>query len=171
MKGIAFIGMPGAGKSVVGKKLSIQIGWKFIDLDDYILETQKTHHHDFMMANGEQALMDLENELTLSLDLADTIFSPPGSIVYSRQAMDKIKKDTFVVYIKVSLEEVKKHLGDKINRNGIIGLREKGIEGLFKERTPLYEAYADLILDTQGLDLEVKIKKTFEELKAMNVFS
>jgi shikimate kinase len=172
MKGITLIGMPGSGKSAIGKRVAPRLGFKFIDLDELILQTQGIYHHDYMMQKGEPALVELENNLTLGLNLEDTIFSPGGSIIYSKNAMDKLKKETLLVYLSVSLEQVKKHLGDKINRNGIIGLAAKGIEGLYKERTPLYEKFADIIIDCIGSNLEEKVEQVHQILKKQfNAFS
>ncbi len=165
MKGLTFIGMPGAGKSAVGKRIAQRLGMKFIDLDDYILETQGMSHHEIMVQKGEPALIKLEDDLTLGLNLADTIFSPGGSIVYSKKAMEKLKKETIIVYLVVPLEIVKRNSGDKINRNGIIGLAGKGIEGLYNERTPLYDACADIKVDCQETDLREKVEKVYKIIK------
>lgn len=167
MKGVTLIGMPGAGKSAIGKRVAKKINWNFVDLDVLILETQGMHHHEIMTTRGEQTLMDIEQELTLELNLEKTIFSPGGSIVYSKKAMDKLKRDTRVIYLAVPLEQIKKHLGENINRNGIIGLKDKGIEGLFAERVPLYEAFADLTIECAGENLQEKVEKVFLVIKKL----
>lgn len=166
--GITLIGMPGAGKSMVGKRLAARLGWKFLDLDDYIVETEGISHHDFMLKHGEQALLDLENRLTLGLDFGKMVFAPPGSIVYSKAAMRKLQNQTVILYLAVSLQTVKRHLGEKVNRNGIIGLADKGIEQIFAERTPLYVSYADYMIDCEGLeDKEQKTEKVYEVIKGL----
>ncbi len=154
--------MPGAGKSAVGRVLAERLGWRFIDIDFLIFETKGITHHEYMLKNGEQALMDLEQQLTLNASMSKTVFSPPGSIVFSPKAMEKIKKETTVIYIKVSLDEVKKHLGERLNQNGIIGLEEKGIEGVFFERTPIYEKFADYIIDGESMEKQEKIEKIYK---------
>ena len=143
MKGITLIGMSGSGKSTIGGILAIKLGWKFVDLDKLILEKQMMNHHDFMNTNGETELKRLEEEYTLALDLADTVFAPPGSLVYSPKAMEKVKAVSAVVYLKATPEVIERRLGPKLHANGIIGLKEKGLKKVMEERGPLYEKYAD----------------------------
>src|SRR5439155_24905045 len=82
MQGITFIGMAGSGKSGVGRIVAQLLNWRFVDLDKLILETQGINHDDYMNQNGEAALTALEEKLSIELDLQNTIFSPPGSVIY-----------------------------------------------------------------------------------------
>jgi len=143
MKGITFIGMAGVGKSAVGKGFAELLNWKYIDLDKYILSKQGMTHHEYMQAHGERALGELENRYALEIDLMDTVFAPPGSMVYAKEAMGRIKRDSLVVYIKSTPEIIAERLGRRLYTNGIIGLEEKGLKGVMEERIPLYEKYAD----------------------------
>lgn len=138
--------MAGVGKSAVGKVMAEVLAWQFWDLDKVILERQGISHHEYMKRNGEQALSRLEEQYALSLDLQNSIFAPPGSMVYSKKAMQKIKTDTVVVYLQAEPETIAKRLGENLYKNGIIGLEEKGLAGVMAERTPLYEQYADFTL-------------------------
>lgn len=143
MKGITFIGMAGVGKSAIGRIMASKIGWRFIDMDKLILEKQGITHHEYMKRNGEKALVELEEFYTLELDLKDTIFAPPGSVIYSLKSMEKIKLESIVVYLEAKPDIILKHLGDNLHKNGIVGLEEKGLEGVMAERIPLYEKYAN----------------------------
>jgi shikimate kinase len=154
MKGITLIGMPGAGKSTIGKMLAKRTGFKFVDLDVLIKEKTGRSHADILENDGEDRLLELENKYTLELDLAQTIFSPGGSIVYSKPAMEKLKNETKITYLELSLSEIKKRLGKNLKTRGIIGLKQKGLEGLFAERTPLYKESAHRTINCSGLSDE-----------------
>ncbi len=143
MKGITFIGMAGVGKSAIGRTMAPIIGWKFIDMDKLILEKQGISHHEYMKQNGGKALVQLEETYTLELDLTDTIFAPPGSVIYSPKSIEKIKRESIVVYLEAGPDIILKYLGDNLYKNGIVGLEEKGLAGVMAERIPLYEKYAD----------------------------
>jgi shikimate kinase len=143
MKGITFIGMAGVGKSAIGRIVAPMIGWRFIDMDKLILEKQGITHHEYMKRNGGKALVQLEEAYTMELDLTDTVFAPPGSVVYSLKSMEKIKRESIVVYLEAEPEIILKHLGDKLYKNGIVGLEKKGLQGVMAERIPLYKKYAD----------------------------
>lgn len=135
--------MAGVGKSAIGKRVALALNWRFVDLDKLILETQGLSHHDYMKLHGEPALSALEEKLTLELDLQDTVYAPPGSMIYAPKAMAKIKRDSIVVYLESTPEIIRERLGDNLYKNGIIGLEEKGLPKLMAERAELYEQYAD----------------------------
>src|SRR3989338_7611659 len=121
-KGITLLGMPGSGKSSVGKQLSVKLNWQHLDLDDYIRDRQQVPHYQILAEKGDEALLALENQYTLELDLNNTVFSPGGSIVYSPQAMEKIRRDTLIVLLEAPLEEVIKRVGPNLdNKRGIVG--------------------------------------------------
>ena len=57
------------------------------------------------------------------------------------------------------MKEIEEHLGDTTYARGIIGIREKGIKGLFAERTPLYKKCAQCTIATSGLATEEIVKR------------
>jgi len=162
--------MAGAGKSAVGKNAAEILGWRFVDLDKLILQTQGMSHDDYMNKNGEPALKKLEEDLTLGLDLNNTIYSPPGSMVYSDKAMQKIKQDSTVIYLQAEPATIEKRLGENLYKNGIIGLKEKGLAGVMSERIPLYEKYADKTFLTGDQTAKEMAQKIIDKLnlKAIN---
>jgi shikimate kinase len=154
-KGLTFIGMPSSGKSATGKALKDKLKCAYVDLDILIFEKEGIHHHQILKEKGEK-------KYTLELDFDNLIFAPPGSIIFSESAMEKIKKESFVIYLNVSEEEIKRRLGDNLYKDGIIGLETKGLNNVICERVPLYEKYADLCIDTNGLKVNEVVEKVFE---------
>lgn len=163
MKAITFIGMPGSGKSTIGKLLADRLQWNFIDLDLLIKEKTGKAHDQILEEAGEKELLRLEEFYTLGLNFNRLIFSPGGSIIYSPAAMEKLKRETAIFYLALPLEEIKIRLGDELYDRGIVGLKEKGIEGLFKERAPAYRACAHHTLNCQGFS-EEKIIESIQQL-------
>jgi shikimate kinase len=135
--------MAGSGKSATGEIIAELLHLKYVDLDQLIFETEHITHHEYMEKNGEEALSDLENKLTLGLDFKNLVFAPPGSIIYSPSAMEKIKNNSTVVYLETEPETIEKRLGKKLYQNGILGLKEKGLKKLMEERAVYYNKYAD----------------------------
>ncbi|MBI3046256.1 MAG: AAA family ATPase [Candidatus Harrisonbacteria bacterium] len=154
MKGITLIGMPGSGKSTIGKLLAKKLGCKFVDLDILIKEKENRGHEEILEKDGGAELLRLENLYTLDLDLENTVFSPGGSIVYSLPAMRKLQKETNIIYLKLPLLEIENRLGGKIDSRGIVGFKEKGIKKLFRERDILYKNFSHKIISCLGLDKE-----------------
>lgn len=163
-KGLTFIGMPSSGKSATGKALKDKLKCRYIDLDVLILEKEGISHHQVLEERGENFLKNLEEKYTLELDFENLIFAPPGSIIFSEQAMKKIKKESLVVHLGVSEEEIKRRLGKNLYKDGIIGLETKGLKQIISERMPLYKKYADLYIDTNGLTLKEVAEIVFEKI-------
>ncbi len=133
IQSITLIGMPTSGKSTIGKILAEKLGYNFIDLDDLIKEKTGKSYDEILEQDGEKKLLDLENKYTLELDFEnlDIIFSPGGSIIYSPEAMEKIKKETKIIYIELPL-------------------KERGLKKLFEERDLFYRDFADDIIKADG---------------------
>ena len=150
MRGITLIGMPGSGKSTIGKLSAAKIDFDFLDLDVYIAANEKKNVATIVRENGEVPLISLEEKYALEVPLVDTVLSPGGSIVYSPRAMERLQKETTVIFLDVSLEEIRRRL-DNIAERGIVGLREKSLEELYRERVPLYRKYAHATVDATKL--------------------
>ncbi len=152
-KGITLIGMPGSGKSTIGKRLAKKLNTEYLDLDVLIYQKTDINDMDYFKKYGEKEFLRLEEKIALDLSLKDKVFAPGGSIVYSKKAMDKIKKETFVIYLKIDKKILKKRLS-KIKVRKIVGLEEHGFDNLFDIRAGLYEKYADATLDIKDQDRE-----------------
>lgn len=163
-KGLTFIGMPSSGKSATGKTLKDKLKCKYVDLDILIFEKEGISHHRILKERGEDALKKLEEKYTLELNFENLIFAPPGSIIFSEPAMEKIKKESLVIHLGVSAEEIKRRLGENLYKDGIIGLETKGLNQIISERLPLYEKYADLYIDTNGLKVKEVAEIIFEKI-------
>ena len=155
---ITLIGMPGCGKSTIGKMLAEKLGWDFVDLDSLIKETTGKNHAEVLAESGDQEFIKLEGELALGINFNKLIFAPGGSIIYSPEAMDKLKKETGIFYLYLPIEEIKSRLRDSLWSRGVVGLKNKGPENLFEERDILYRKYAEKIIDCGGLSKKEILK-------------
>ncbi len=148
---VALIGMSGVGKSRIGKLLSKKLSCRFIDIDRIIEKAYGKKLQDIVDCLGDAKFLELEENAILSIGvISDSVISSGGSCIYSERAMDFLKGVSVVVFLDASLEEIKRRTADFSGR-GIVGLKEKGLEGLFLERLPLYRRYADVTVDVTGL--------------------
>ncbi len=152
MKGVTLIGMPGSGKSTIGKVLAENLGWRFIDLDLLIKDKEGRSHFEILEQNGDRALLRLEEKHTLELNFDNTVFSPGGSIIYSKAAMDKLKNETRIFYLDLPFSEIVSRLGEGAKDRGIVGLGNKTLEELFEERVVRYRLAAHHIFDCHGFN-------------------
>lgn len=161
---ITLIGMPASGKSTVGKILAKKLGWDFVDLDDLIKEKTGKSYDEILEQDGEKRLLDLENKFALELDFKNSeglIFSPGGSIIYSPEAMEKIKNETRLIYIELPLSEIEKRLKERPIKGGIVGLQESRLNKLFEERNSVYKRFADYVIKAKNMKEERIISQIF----------
>ena len=161
---VILIGMPGAGKSVMGRSLAKSLGIPWIDADACIEKRTGRHLQDIINEDGLEAFRALEEEILISLAKENAVISTGGSAVYYDRAMQSFKENGKIVYLYVGVEEILRRIGD-YSRRGIVLAPGQTIEDLYFERVPLYEKYADLILDCNGQDYDTYQKKLNEMFK------
>ena len=72
-------------------------------------------------------------------------------MVYGKEAMDHLKEISTVVYLKVSMDDLLKRLGNLKDR-GVAIAEGQTFADLYRERVALYERYADVTVDENGKD-------------------
>ena len=92
------------------------------------------------------------------------VIATGGSVVYGAQAMEHLKQIGTVVYLKLSCGELAERLGD-LNARGVTLQPGQTLRDLYDERTPLYEKYADLIIDCNGKMLRDIVAEIAEKYK------
>ncbi|WP_333788364.1 shikimate kinase [Methanomethylovorans sp.] len=149
---ITLIGMPGSGKSSIGREVARILEYDFVDIDQLVRKKAGLPLQDIIDAKGDEALVQLEEKVVLGLSIGDGIvISPGGSIVYSDKAMDRLKERTIIIFLHTPLSRVKQQINNQDSR-GIVGLKGRSFEKLFAERFPLYQKYADMSIDIGDRD-------------------
>ena len=146
---IVLIGMPGAGKSTVGVVLAKVVGHKFVDSDLVIQETTGKLLHELITEHGMEGFLEIENKINAELDTTKAIIATGGSVIYGEGAMEHLKEIGLVVYLKLSLESIADRLGN-LKQRGVALKEGWGLKELYEERVPLYEKYADIIIDCEN---------------------
>ncbi len=165
MNNITLIGMPGAGKSTIGVVLAKVLGYQFLDSDLLIQKQEKRRLSEIIEEEGYQGFQDVENRVNASIEAENTVIATGGSVVYCEEAMEHLKSIGTVVYLKLSLNALSKRLGNLKGR-GVLLKEGQTLSGLYDERTPLYEKYADIVIDEEGKDLEASLEILLETLNA-----
>ncbi|MBD3245576.1 MAG: hypothetical protein GF333_01015 [Candidatus Omnitrophica bacterium] len=153
---VSFIGMPGVGKSVLGREVSEYMKWAFFDTDKIMELTLNKPLARIVEVLGEKRFLQWEDKVIRSLPLTTlrAVISPGGSAVYSPRAMKFLRAHTIVVYLSASARDVKDWIRDDRSR-GIVGTGNGGIEALYRERVPLYRKYADVTVKVNsGHDID-----------------
>ena len=153
MNNIVLIGMPGAGKSTVGVVLAKRLGYHFMDSDLLIQEREGRLLHEIIEQEGDEGFLAIENDVNRSLQLERTVIATGGSAVYGKEAMEHLGKIGTIVYLKISYEELQRRLGNLKDR-GVVLREGQDLRGLYDEKTPLYERYADMVIEQDGKTIE-----------------
>lgn len=139
---IALIGMPGCGKSSVGKILADKMKREFVDTDEQIVKTQGKTIKEIFADDGENAFRTLESSvLSQESKKSGIVISLGGGIVTRQENLDLLRQNSLIVYLKRSLEE--------LSTDGRPLSQSIGVEALAKQRLPLYEEWSDISFQVQ----------------------
>lgn len=159
-KNIVLIGMPGAGKSTTGVVAAKTLGVSFADTDIVLQEIEGKKLQYMIDKDGFETFKRAEENAvseTLKRIKTRTVIATGGSVVYSPASMEALKRDGITVYLKVGIDELKKRLTD-ISVRGIACRPGQSFEELFRERSGLYEKYADFIIDSDKKTIEQNVE-------------
>ncbi len=150
---LVMIGMPGVGKSTIGVIAAKMLGMHFLDADILIQEKENRLLAEIIAQDGVDGFLAIENAVNASIDTSGAVISTGGSVIYGEEAMRHLGEIGTIVYLRLSYEQLTLRLGDLKNR-GVVLKDGQDLQGLYDERTPLYEQYADLVIDEDDLDIE-----------------
>lgn len=148
---ITLIGMPGAGKSTVGIVLAKILCKTFIDADIVIQNNEGKRLHKIIEEIGNERFLKLENNTLANLKVHNSVISTGGSAIFGKEAMAQLKKSSTVVYLRVPYEIIEKRLRNLKNR-GVVFDEGQTLRDIYDIRTPLYEKYADIVIDCNNDD-------------------
>ena len=157
---IILIGMPGAGKSTIGVVLAKRLGYRFVDSDLLIQESENRLLHEILEQDGIDGFNAIENRVNASI-------ATGGSAVYGAEAMDHLKSIGTVLYLRIPYEVLKERLGD-LHERGVSMKEGQTLKDLYEERRPLYEKYADVVIDCEGRTIREIVHEIADELRGEN---
>lgn len=155
---LILVGLPGAGKTTVGRLLAAEWGRQFLDFDEEIEKRTGLSVSRLFAERGESGFRQLERELTEELCTApDHVLAPGGGWMAVPGLSALLRPPSTVVYLCVSPEEALRRLGSAVSTRPLLSgpspLDE--MRRLYALRHSIY-AGADVVLnvernDTQGV--------------------
>ena len=141
---ITLIGMPGSGKSSVGRLLAQRLGYAFLDVDPLIVERHAAATlQEVLDRLGGDGFLDAEADVISSLSCENTVLSPGGSAVLREKGALRLKELGPVVYLKLPCAVLEKRLWNLKSR-GVPLAPGQTLQDLYVQRKPFYERYADV---------------------------
>ena len=164
MDNIILIGMPGVGKSTIGVVLAKVLGYQFVDADLLIQEAEGKLLSELIEENGTDGFIEIENRVNSQIQTHRSVIATGGSVIYGKEAMEHLKSIGTVVYLKQNLRVLQRRLRNLKGR-GVVLKEGQTLADLYKERTVLYEKYADITVDQYKQTIQQTLKAVQEALK------
>ena len=161
---IVLIGMPGVGKSTIGVVLAKVLGYEFIDADLLIQEAEGKLLSELIEEHGTDGFIEIENRVNSQIQTHRSVIATGGSVIYGKEAMEHLKSIGTVVYLKQNLRVLQRRLRNLKGR-GVVLKEGQTLVDLYKERTVLYEKYADITVDQYKQSIEQTLKAVRKALE------
>lgn len=165
---VSLIGMPGSGKSTVGRILATRMGETFIDLDRYIERRQCRCISEIFAAEGETAFRGIEYEnLKEIIDSEeDIVLALGGGTVTRQDCAQLVREHTFCVRLTASLPTLMKRIGSGRTRPLLCGQQNPSevLERLMAERESCYVSAARFAVFTDDLSAAEVADRIYSQL-------
>jgi shikimate kinase len=148
---ISLVGMPGSGKSTIGRQLARHLGWRFVDSDHEIERHIGGSIRAFFEQHGEAAFRDLESTTLAGLAQRDgsAVLATGGGSVLRDANRAVLRAAGKVVYLRSTPEELFKRLRHDRQRPLLqVADPLKKLRELYQQRDPLYRDAADFVIET-----------------------
>jgi shikimate kinase len=146
---VYLVGMPGAGKTVVGRELAGRLGVPFIDLDGEIERETGSPVAEIFASRGEAGFRALEAQALVQASTHDpAVVSCGGGVVLEPANRIALRNTGTAVYLDVPIEQLRERVRPGEDRPLI---RADGdLERLLEARGPLYREFAAHVVDGRG---------------------
>lgn len=146
---LVLIGLMGAGKSTIGRRLAKQIGWRFVDSDEEIEAAAGCRVADIFAIHGEAIFRDLEKRvITRLLSEEPMVLATGGGAWMQEPVRAAIQERATSVWLRAELDVLTERVSKRDHRPLLeTGDKRTILERLMNERYPVYEK-ADVIIDS-----------------------
>lgn len=161
---VVIIGMPGSGKTTIGKILGRELDLKFYDMDEYIQErTSKSILELF--ENGEDYFRNIETDMCRELSKEKKVLiSTGGGVVKKKENIDVLKKDALIIFLDRPVEKILEDVD--VSKRPLLKDGKERVINLYNERYELYKKYADEIVvnDADMIEVIERLKNVIAQI-------
>lgn len=171
---IVLVGMPGGGKSTVGRHLARQLGWAFVDSDAEIEKRIGMPIREYFDRHGEASFRDIEaqviEQLTAQPPQPGLVLATGGGAVLREANRARLRGAGSVVYLRCTAEELFRRLRHDTQRP-LLQVRDplKRLRDLHRERDPLYRDTAHFIIETGRPSIPTLVNMVLMQLELAGV--
>lgn len=144
MQNLILIGMPGCGKTTVGKQLAARLKRPFLDADEEFFSTFGVTPAEVIQKEGEDRFREMEHEILLSLGKqSHSVIACGGGAVTRDANYAPLHQNGVIVYLRRELS--------RLATNGRPLSRSRSVEELYQTRKDAYERFADVTVDSREI--------------------
>jgi shikimate kinase len=146
---VSLIGLPGVGKSTVGRNLARHLKYRFVDSDAEIEREIGCSIREFFEREGEARFRDIEQRMIATLAAQpDIVLATGGGAVLREDNRQALRDASSVVYLRSTPEELFRRLRHDTHRP-LLQVRDplRKLRDLFAERDPLYRSTAHFVIE------------------------
>ncbi len=170
---IVLIGYRCAGKTSVGRLLAKVLGMKFVDLDEVVEQASGCSIDEIVSRSGWSRFRALEQEAIKHTSRKDNlVIATGGGVVLQRENVEQLEANGLIIWLRASAEMIKERMvrddREAIKRPPLSGKDSiEEIHRVLAERERHYQRAADLIIDTNGMDIKQVVDTTVVYLESL----
>ena len=168
---LILVGLPGSGKSTVGRQLARRLDLSFADSDHVIEERIGCPIRDYFAREGEEAFRDVEESVLAELTRSDVgVIATGGGAVLRPANRRRLRESGHVVYLRSSAEQLIRRLRHDRNRPLLQVDDPLGrLRSLYAERDPLYREAAHFVIETGRPSVSTLVSMILMQLELSGV--
>ena len=165
-RSVVLVGMPGCGKSAIGRRLAQRLELPFLDADDEIEQAAGKAITDIFKEHGEPYFREGERKVIARiLNSGSQVLATGGGAFMSAETRDKIRSSAVSVWLKAELPLLLRRVLKRNNRPLLERDPEGVMRSLVETRYPIY-ALADITVESRDLPHDVMVFEIIEALAA-----
>jgi shikimate kinase len=164
-RSVVLVGMMGAGKSTIGRRLSVRLGLSFLDADVEIEQAAGMSIPDIFETRGEEDFRNGEvRVIARLLDNGPAVIATGGGAVMRQETRDRIREKAISIWLKADSDIIMRRVKRRSDRPLLqTADPEATIERLIREREPVY-SQADVTVWSRDVPHEKIVDECIEAL-------